>query len=555
MKYFNLISLFVLALLFNIHTELKAQRVYPLVPDISADSILQVRAGATKLALDPLTGRLFYSTLNGDIYEVYIPLTGISTDSLRYTSIDHGISYLQGLCFRDSNLYLCGNVWSTSTGIGKIVKGTLQSNGTRIWSEMVTTDPYPSGSTSGDHGFAGIITDPAGNNIYVSSGARTLLGEVRTNGGVWPGQREVPLTTRIFKFPVATLGLVLPDDSILIGNIGFLFASGTRNAYDMAWDGNDTLFAIDNSGERDDPEELNWLRQGMHYGFPWRMGGNDNPLQFSPYDVNTDPLVNHLSGGYLSGLFADDPAFPQAPSGLTFMEPVRNLGLVADFYRDPVTGSVKNASDEGTYISSFTPHRSPLGLVFDRDSVLASPYRGDGFLVNFMPGGDSAGYTPLSPWGSPCPFVDTARELVQIKLTYDAGIDNYTMLTSSIAGGFYLPVDAQLKNNELYVIENGGNLWKITFPLYVGLNEQKNSPDLKIYPNPFHSATHLTFFNPSMIRHSLIIYSTFGEEVRRISNIMSDEIHIERSDLSNGIYFIELISESGNISTGKIIIN
>ncbi|MBI3234218.1 MAG: PQQ-dependent sugar dehydrogenase, partial [Bacteroidetes bacterium] len=339
---------------------LQAQRVYPLVSGISVDSIYKVKSGATKLAMDPVSGRLFYCTSSGDIYEVYNPQPGMATDSLRFTAKNHGITFLQGLCFRDSVMYICGNIWSSTTGIGKIVKGTLQPNGSRTWVDVVKTDPYPTASSGGDHGFAAISIDPSGKYIYVSSGARTHLGEIRTNGGAWPGKREVPITCHIYKFPISSVGLTLPNDSNKIAQSGFVYVSGTRNAYDMAWDGNDTLFAIDNSGERDDPEELNWIRAGKHYGYPWRMGGNDNPLRNSPYNANNDLLVNHLSGGYIAGWFADDPTFPSVPAGITFVDPVRNYGNVADFYRDPITGKVKKASDNGTYITSFTPHRSPL---------------------------------------------------------------------------------------------------------------------------------------------------------------------------------------------------
>jgi len=547
-------NLFYLIIYFGCTVDLNAQRVYPLVSGISVDSIYKVRAGATKLAMDPLSGRLFYSTVGGEIYEVYNPETGFASDTLRYTATNHGITFLQGLCFRDSAIYVCGNIWSNTTSIGKIVKGTLQPNGTRIWVDVVTTDSYPSASSSGDHGFSAVCIDPSGTNIYVSSGARTSFGEIRSNGGIWPGKREVPLTSRIFKFPINSIGLILPNDSILIDNSGFVFAWGTRNAYDMAWDSNDTLFAIDNSGERDDPEELNWLRQGKHYGFPWRMGGNDNPLRISPYIVNTDLLVNHLSGGYLAGWFADDPTFPSVPLGTNFMEPVRNYGNDADYYRDSITGKVKNASDEGTYISSFTSHRSPLGLVFDRDRALAAPFRGDGFVMSFMPGGDSIGYTPLSPWGSPCPFIDPSRELVQMRLTYNSSIDNYTMTNTNIVEGFYLPVDAELVSNDLYVIENGGSLWKITFPLYVGIDEIENTNNLTAYPNPFNHSTTLKFNNPNGIKYSFTVYNVYGQIVRCIKNVITDKIEFERLNLINGIYFIKLESENKTLITGKLII-
>src|SRR5258707_7513185 len=43
------------------------------------------------------------------------------------------------------------------------------------------------------------------------------------------------------------------------------------------------------------------VRQGCHYGFPWRMGGMDNPQQFSGYDPANDPLLNSKFGAVSSG--------------------------------------------------------------------------------------------------------------------------------------------------------------------------------------------------------------------------------------------------------------
>src|SRR5687767_2844200 len=91
-----------------------AQRVKPLVAGIGIDSILHVKADATKIAMDPVSGHLFYSTVGGDIYEVFITSSGPASDSLRFTLADHGISFLQGLYFRDSVMYICGNIWSAT---------------------------------------------------------------------------------------------------------------------------------------------------------------------------------------------------------------------------------------------------------------------------------------------------------------------------------------------------------------------------------------------------------------------------------------------------------
>ena len=57
------------------------------------------------------------------------------------------------------------------------------------------------------------------------------------------------------------------------------------------------------------------------------------------------------------------PTFPPPPPGVTFTDPIVNLGPDADHYRAD-NGSEHDSSDENKPISSFTPHISPLGLAF-----------------------------------------------------------------------------------------------------------------------------------------------------------------------------------------------
>ncbi len=539
---------FLLAILFSAQLFCQ-QRVYSLVPGISVDSILFTKPGASKLAKDPVSGNIFYATANGDVYEVFISAN--STDSLRYTAAQHGITSLQGLCFLDSTMYLCGNQWGAVSGVGMVVKGKLTTPNTRVWTNIALTDPYPMANMWGDHGFSGINIDPQKKFLYVSSGARTHLGEIRTLSGAWPGKREVPLTTCILKFPIDTVGVTLPNDSTLLSNTGLIFARGTRNAYDMAWDAGGNLFAIDNSGERDDPEELNWLRSGKNYGYPWRMGGNYNPLMNWPYNPSNDPLVNPQSGGFQSGWFSNDSTFPSIPSGVTFTEPVLNYGPDADFYRDSVTGQVKNASDEGTFITSFTAHRTPLGLVIDKDSLLPSFFKGDALMLSFMPGGDSTGFSSLSPWGSPCPFVDPVRDLLHIKLSYNSGLDNYTMTCTKVMFGFYLPVDAELIRDTLYVLENGGNIWRIIFTPAVNVQNAEMKKSFFVYPNP--ATSEITVSLGGIRASEIKITDLFGNLIHKenVNSGMKTEIDI--SDIKNGIYFLHIQTPEGTL-TKKIIV-
>jgi len=547
---FYLVRFFcVLLLVHSSFSTVFGQRVFSLRPDISVDSILKLKPGASKLALDPISQHLFYTSANGNIYEVF---ESTGSDSLRFTANQHGLSRLQGLCFMDSTMYLAGNIWYSTTGIGMVMKGVLQEDGSRVWTTMVVTEAYPTSSSSGDHGFTGITVDPNHDYLYFSGGSRTSFGEVESNGGNFPGMREQALTSKIYRIPIDAENLYWPNDSSFLANSGFVFAEGTRNAYDMAWNAQNHLFAVDNAGERDDPEELNWIQEGKHYGFPWRIGGNANPLMNPSYDASQDPLINPNNEAYLAGHFDPDPNFPPIPLGIEFTEPLLNYGNAADYYKDENTGQIMRASETGTSLRTFTAHRSPLGLMIDREHALGSIYQGKSFVLSFMPGGDSTGYTPLSPWGSPCPFVDSSRELVMMDLQYDTLSADYTIHTSNIVTGFYLPVDAEQVGNVIYIIENNGVLWKLNFP------KQLDPPicyqdGLIAYPNPFSSQCTVYFPNLSKQKRRIKLYQSNGQLAYESAEFDVSTYELSKSNLAAGEYLL-ILEESGEILARQKVI-
>jgi glucose/arabinose dehydrogenase len=528
-----------------------AQRVYPLFEDITVDSVLWPETWASKIAFDPILQHLFYTTAGGTIYEVF---ESTKSDTLRFSVLDHGIPRVQGLCFVDSTLFLSGNIWYTTTGIGMIVKGVLQPNGSRIWSTVLSTSAYPTSSSTGDHGFTGITADPQKAYLYFSGGSRTSFGEVETNDGMYPDLREQALTSKIFRIPIDATNIYLNNDSIALQNSGYVFAEGTRNAYSMAFNGENQLFAIDNAGERDDPEELNLIEQGKHYGFPWRIGGNANPLANPNYDASSDPLINPNNGAYLAGHFDADPQFPAAPAGVVFTEPIANYGAAADYYKEEGTGQIKKASESGQPVRTFTAHRSPLGLVIDKDKQLGDAYTGNGFVLSFMPGGDSSGFTPLSPWGSACPFVDPSRELVMLRFSFDSTNQTYGIYTTNVASGFYLPVDAVQVGSAIYVIENNGGLWKINFPK-AQTPPSGFSANNFVYPNPSAAELNCYYPNPNQQKRHLELLSLDGKVIYKSDDFSTEFYKSDISTFSQGGYYIRLIADGEVIARQKIVIN
>ncbi len=399
-----------------------------------------------RLARDPVSGALFVLKFGGDILRVD-PQTGTLTRV--YTPADTGVTGVQGMAFGpDGALYLVAN-----QDVGVDNQAVVRRGLRGTWTTLARTVPYPPSDTAFDHRFNGVVVSPDGRSVYVSSGSRTDHGEVQSTGGRFPGVREVPLTARMFRLPADATDLVLPNDEAALAP--YAFARGLRNSFDPAFDASGELFSGDNSGDRDDEDELNWLREGGHYGFPWRMGTNDTPQQFAGYDPEKDRLVDHRFHAYQSGAFHDDPTYPPRPAGM--IDPIPNLGPDANRFRDPVTGVVRTATEAGRTLATFTTHRSPLGLVFDTSRALPGRYAGGAFILGWTRG-DASGESVAGP------MRDASEDLLFLDLQRSG--TSYTVRAQSVVCGFLNPIDTAIVGAVLYVLEFGGNgtIWEVTPP-------------------------------------------------------------------------------------------
>lgn len=168
---------------------------------------------------------------------------------------------------------------------------------------------YPFGVGPYNHGVSHIEQGPDG-MLYVSSGARTDGNEAGQSDNYYKGG-EVPLT--------ATLWRLDPEESSPLIET---YARGLRNTFHFTWDRSGRLLGVENGPDADAPEELNVIRQGSHYGFPY---------QFSDWTRKAYPHS------------------PDAPAGQAFVRPYRNLGPDALGADGPT--------------STFTPHSSPSAIV------------------------------------------------------------------------------------------------------------------------------------------------------------------------------------------------
>ena len=407
-----------------------------------------------------------------------------------------------------------------------------------------------------NHDMNAMIIDSTGQYLYLNSGACTDHGEERE------GHREVGLTDIILKLPVDGNDIMLQNDRELLRSQGYIFAEGIRNTFDFAYSANGDMFGPENSDDRDDPEELNWLREGHHYGFPWRIGGDNTPQQYYPYDPHSDPLLSPFAWGGGNGMlyvtYSKDSTYPAKPDSITFTEPIPSIGPDADHFRDTTTGDVKDASQLGDTIYTFTAHRSIDAIVFDRDSALAGDLCGGAFVVAFS---HSSLITALG---------DTSQDLLHISLIKNDS--NYTAVVTRLISGFNSPLGLEMLGNKLYIVETGlqyppntsPKLWEVTLPEKMATDVHANNNETvpksfkleQNYPNPFNPSTKIKFTIPESSNVKIIVYNILGDEIATLVNErLSSGTYTTQwnaSGFASGLYFYKIIT--GKFSQTKKMI-
>ena len=429
-------------------------------PDLKIEHFMKIGPQAVRILHHPKSGELWYTSFDGNVFRIRNGDTAHVAEKI-LSATDHGIEVLQGAVFLHDTLFLCGNSYFEEKKVtkGRLVKFTVNDTGQLKATVVFNTVSYPANKTIYDHGWNALVISPDEKFIYANSGARTDHGEVQDNGGRFPNARDNALTSKVFRFPVSATNLELPDDEAMLKKAGYLYASGIRNAYDMAFDDVGNLFGVVNSADYDYPEDMFWIRENHHFGFPWMMGGLDNPQQYRDWkpDPDIDPFINRSSHSWKVKYYHTDTTFPARPAGVKFSPGVQNVGPDANEYRGH-SGKVEDGDQTGVTVSTFTPHCCPLGLCFDTKKTLSGEFKGSGFVIRFS-GGRSSGMM--------VPFTDEGSDLLHLKMSYDSVTNNYFVKTKRIVGGFKDPVDAVMIGNEMYVIEyggEGGNIWKIIFP-------------------------------------------------------------------------------------------
>ncbi len=303
----------------------------------------------------PQTGVLHVLTNTGNLFQID-RAAGTKTLILSLRSSDPTPQVFYGADFApDGTFYAVrclqppSQPGESTTHTGEVLRVTdTNGDGTVDSIAVLNRIQYPGGNLRFNHEITALKVGPDG-MLYIGAGSHTDHGE--QDGG----KGEVPETSAIFR-----ISATMPNSAFE------LFADGIRNPFGMAFRADGKLFDADHGPQNDLPEELNYVQQGKHYGFPYRFGNNvKNP----------------------------EPDAPPEPAGIDFIPPVPNIGP------DSLNG---DGLDSQNPSYTFTPHSAPGGLAFYNATggshLFPAGYRGDGFLAmygNFERSGEVRGFSVL----------------------------------------------------------------------------------------------------------------------------------------------------------------
>lgn len=132
-------------------------------------------------------------------------------------------------------------------------------------------------------------------------------------------------------------------------------------------------------------------------------------------------------------------------------------------------------------------------------------------------------------------------------------IANNTWNSGAMTGTFDF-CDQTGGNIDLNTGTVAGTITYCVNPCGVGLEELSGDMQIKTYPNPFSTQTTLQtdkFFKDA----TLIIYNSFGQQVKQIKNISGKTVTLYRDKLPNGLYFLQLTQDNKIFTTDKLVIS
>ncbi|MBT8402039.1 MAG: T9SS type A sorting domain-containing protein, partial [Rhodothermia bacterium] len=205
---------------------------------------------------------------------------------------------------------------------------------------------------------------------------------------------------------------------------------------------------------------------------------------------------------------------------------------------------------DGGGVGTFTPHRSPLGLVFDTESVLPGAFAGKGFVLSWTSPSDRL----LSPFG------DEGGDLLQLDLQQSG--DNYEAVVERIVRGFSNPIDAVLVGDVMYVLEFGGSrrILEISFGQGTAVErpQRPEAVQVDVFPNPSSGDVSIFVASSKSAAARIEVFDVMGRRipapVRRVTNADGYSTFVWNASQTAAGIFVVRATVGNTVATRRLVI-
>jgi hypothetical protein len=270
----------------------------------------------------------------------------------------------------------------------------------------------------------------------------------------------------------------------------------------------------------------------------------------------SDTVISHTGTADIIGWGQTAISNNSQKISLTAPSLVNGFVLLFDF--DPASGIVSNeqtlSSPSRIYGLSFSPDGSKLycsatgiGEVYQYNlnaGNLAAVIASKTFLVQGNP--DGYRQQKLGPDGKI--YLSRSGKTYLCRIGFP---DSLAPACSYVDSAIYL--GGKYTSFGLPNFIAGYDYYNTSLNCEVGVEENKYSSNLTIYPNPFSAQTTL---RPGRIlkNASLTVFNSSGQAVKQIDNLSGEAVPFHRDNLPCGLYFIRVAQDSKALSTKKLII-
>ena len=310
-------------------------------------------------------------------------------------------------------------------------------------------------------------------------------------------------------------GSIPLDNPELNGVTSYVYAYGFRNAQGLVFGSNGRLYSSEHGDKTDD--ELNIIESGKNYGWPLIAGYNDD-MGYAYCNWSAYPSE---CGSY-SNIIANCPEAPieesaSAASMPNFMPPIGTYNTT--LATEPTAGS-----------SSGWPTVAPSS-------------------IDIYEGGKIPG------WGTSLliPTLKTGL-IIRTKLNADgSALQDGTYEEFHSDSERFRDVALDPDGLTIYTITDNGAVIKLQF-VGTPLNTAKfDINGFSMLPNPANNEITLIFGSNNKTSADIKIFDVQGRLVKEVENVNNNQ-KVSSSKLSNGVYFVRLISNDDILVTKRLVV-